>query len=97
MQDFEWDETKRLATLEKHSIDFVAAVEIFLNAHLLLPARSDIEERRIAVGLMKGKVLAVVHTRRGGTIRIITARRARNHEREQFEAYVAFRNPGEER
>ncbi|MDO9639197.1 MAG: BrnT family toxin [Pseudotabrizicola sp.] len=93
---FEWDETKRLATLEKHSIDFIDAAEIFLQEHLLLMARSEIEDRRIAVGQFHGVFLAVIHTRRGDSIRIITARRARKYEREQFEAYVARRTPGEE-
>ncbi len=31
---YEWDEAKRLATLEKHGIDFVDAVEIFSGTYL---------------------------------------------------------------
>lgn len=93
---FEWDETKRISTLEKHRIDFIDATEIFLQDHLLLPARSDIEDRKIAVGALNGVFLAVIHTKRDDAIRIITARRARKHEREQFEAYVARRTPGDE-
>ncbi|MFN4154280.1 MAG: BrnT family toxin [Paracoccaceae bacterium] len=93
---FEWDETKRISTIEKHSIDFIDAAEIFLQDHLLVSARSDIEDRKIAVGPLNGVFLAVIHTRRDDVIRIITARRARKDEREQFEAYVARRTPGEE-
>jgi len=94
---FEWDEAKRLATLQKHSLDFIDAAEIFLQEHLLLAARSDVEDRKIAVGQLNGIFLAVIHTSRGDAIRIITARRARKHEREQCEAYVARRNPGDEK
>ena len=44
---FEWDEAKRLATLEKHGIDFVRAAEVFSTPHVVLPGRSDIETRQV--------------------------------------------------
>ncbi len=81
---FEWDENKRQATIEKHGIDFAAAIRIFRDRYLELPGRSGTEERRIAIGSVDGKVIAVVFTRRGEAIRIVTARVARRHEREDF-------------
>lgn len=81
-ETFEWDEAKRQATLVKHGIDFAAAIRIFRGRYLDLPGRSDTEERRIAIGSVDGKVIAVVFTRRGEAIRIVTARVARRHERE---------------
>ena len=71
---FEWDESKRQATIEKHEIDFVEAITIFLGPHLVLSGRSDIEQRLIAVGELDGSVISLVFTMRGDTCRIITAR-----------------------
>ncbi|MFN3722459.1 MAG: BrnT family toxin [Paracoccaceae bacterium] len=93
---FEWDDAKRIATLEKHRIDFIDAAQVFVQAHLILHARSEVEDRKIAVGQLNGVTLAVVHTHRDGAIRIITARRARKNEREQFEALLARRSAGDE-
>ena len=89
---FEWDEDKRKLTLEKHGLDFLDAAEVFAEGHLVLTARSDIEQRRIAIGPVNGVAIAVVFTMRGETIRIITARRARRNEREAYDAHVARRD-----
>lgn len=90
---FSWDESKRLATLEKHGIDFVDAAEVLAGIHLRLPARSEAEERQIAVGVLNGIAIAVVFTMRGEICRIITARRARRDERHRYEALFAGRDP----
>lgn len=89
---FEWDEAKRVATLEKHGIDFLDAVEVFVEEHIVLPAKSEVEDRKIAVGSIGGIPVAVVFTMRGDTIRIITARRARRNEREHYYAHVTGRH-----
>jgi uncharacterized DUF497 family protein len=94
---FTWIESKRLATIEKHGIDFLDAIEIFASDHLLLSARSDHEQRSIAVGILNGVALAVVFTMRDDTIRIITARRARRDERERYQELFAGRDPAHER
>ena len=89
---FEWDEKKRDQTLKKHGIDFFDAAEIFLGEHLCVSARSEIEQRQIAVAYLNGIPIAVVFTIRDDAIRIITARRARLNEREAFDAHVARRD-----
>ena len=89
---FEWDDAKRLATLEKHGIDFVDAVEVFAETHIVLRGKSEVENRRIAIGDVNGITIAVVFTMRGDRIRIITARRARKDEREHYQAHVAGRH-----
>ncbi len=86
---FEWDDNKRAATLRKHGIDFVRATTIFDNPHIILPARSELEERWIAVG---PKLITVVFTMRGEITRIITARHARKSERQIYEAQDFGRN-----
>ena len=93
---FTWDETKRLTNITKHQIDFHDAVEIFLTDHLILPARSDVETRWIAVGAIADQVIAVIFTRRDMAIRIISARKARKDEREQYQALHDRRNPPDE-
>jgi uncharacterized DUF497 family protein len=89
---FEWDEDKRHNTLRKHGIDFIDAAEIFAGEHLCVSARSEIEQRQIAVGYLNGIPIAVVFTIRDDAIRIITARRARRNEREAYDAHVARRD-----
>ncbi|MBN2760001.1 MAG: BrnT family toxin [Rhodobacteraceae bacterium] len=69
---------------------------MFAADHLILPARSDIELRFIAVGALADEVIAVIYTIRGDTIRIISARKARTDEREQYQNLHARRNPPDE-
>ncbi len=86
--EFEWDERKRQANIEKHGIDFVDAKEIWNSEVLEIPSpRSERRERRfIAYGLMEGKVIAVVYTWRGRCRRLISARRARRYEEETYQS-----------
>lgn len=91
--DFEFDEKKRLTTLAKHKIDFLDAAEILQSQHLIMNGRSEIEERKIAVEQLGGSYLAVVFTMRGDRVRIIIARKARQDEREQYQAVFSGRNP----
>jgi len=72
---FEWNEEKRQATLLKHGIDFRDAVEVLVSDHLSVGARSEAEDRNLAIGLLNGIAIAVVYTMRGDICRIITARR----------------------
>jgi uncharacterized DUF497 family protein len=94
---FEWDETKRFKTIEKHGIDFRDAVLIFDAEHVIIPARSDTEQRFAAVGACNGIIITVFFTMRGDTIRIITARRARDNERQQYQAILNRGSPPDER
>ncbi|NBB98793.1 MAG: BrnT family toxin [Alphaproteobacteria bacterium] len=96
MTSFQWDETKRLSNIEKHQLDFYDAAEIFSADHLTLPARSNIEPRFIAVGALAEEVIAVIYTIRDDSIRIISARKARTDEREQYQDLHARRNPPDE-
>ena len=73
---FEWDEAKRLANLVKHGIDFVDAKEIWVGDLLLAPSPKTAERRYIVYGVLENRIIAVVFTSRGQTIRLISARRA---------------------
>lgn len=85
--EFEWDEAKRLTNLAKHGLDFVGAKEIWRGDVLELPSSQDShgEERHLAYGLVGGRVITVVFTRRHNRIRLISARRARRYEREAYQ------------
>ena len=85
---FEWDEHKRQAVLEERRIDFRDAIRIFDGPVLETLSRHAAETRWVAVGIVDGKEIAVVYTVRDGRRRIITARRARTHEREEYHAHV---------
>lgn len=83
---FEWDEEKRQQTILKHGIDFADAIGIFDGEVLVAPSKHNDEQRWIAVGLLNGIEIAVIYTMRSEIYRIITARRARHHERDKYHA-----------
>ena len=82
-RDFEWDEAKAVSNLAKHGVPFAYAALVFLD-----PDRVDFdasqpelaEVRRKAIGVIEGRVFAVVYTMRGTVIRIISARRCNSKE-----------------
>lgn len=80
---FEWDENKRQANIEKHGIDCADAVKIFDG---FVSSQEDLradygEKRYVTIGLLEGVEVAVIHTQRGDNTRIISIRRARIKER----------------
>jgi uncharacterized protein len=86
--NFEWDENKRQANIEKHGIDFLTATEAFGDPQRFT-FRSPLgepEQRHVLVGSVQGRVIAVVYTMREGTVRLISARRARAKEVELWAA-----------
>ena len=84
--DFEWDYKKAESNLSKHRVDFADAVSIFyeLNAVTLKDIYEE-EQRFISIEIdCLGRVLVVVYTCRGETIRIISARKANKRERRTY-------------
>ena len=82
---FVWDDAKREAVLAKHGIDFVDVVPMFEGRVLIIPSHRD-EPRWLAIGLVDEVEYAVVFTRRGDDIRLISARRAKRNERRHYHA-----------
>lgn len=84
---YEWDATKRLDNIRKHGIDFEDVPTLF-NGPLFTfeDDRFDYgEQRLISIGFLRRTLVVVVHVwRTDDTIRIISARKARKHEQEQF-------------
>lgn len=85
---FEWDEPKRLANLRKHGIDFKDAVNVLGQDGPVYESGRGDELRWVTVGSMGGVLIAVVWTMRGEICRLISARRARKHEREDHARHV---------
>jgi uncharacterized protein len=86
---FQWDENKARTNLGKHGVSFVEATTVFgdpLSLTIPDPAHSLAEDRLIVLGNShQHKLLVVVHTERGDSIRIISARRASRRERKTYE------------
>ena len=88
---FEWGkESKAGANFRKHGIRMPEAIPLFddPNAMTIADEESDPGEQRfVTVGLgAVGRLLVVVCTWRDGSIRIMFARPAEAHEREEYEA-----------
>jgi uncharacterized DUF497 family protein len=87
---FEWDRAKAESNRRKHRVTFDEAVSVFygpLSATFPDPDASYTEARLITIGRSsQDRLLVVVHTEQGETIRIISARRATAHERKQHES-----------
>ena len=86
---FEWNEDKAKINLQKHGVSFEEAATVFGDS-LSLTIRDSIhsieEERFVIIGYSyRYRMLVVVHTERGDSIRIISARRATRRERKTYE------------
>ena len=84
--EFEWDEKKRISTIEKRGFDLQDASKVFIGLHITITAHSFFEPREIAIGMLHEKLVAVIFTRRGERLRLITVRRARENERRAYRA-----------
>jgi len=86
---FKWDPRKAAANLNKHRIDFHEAVTVLNDAlSTTFPDtdQSSVELRFVTIGMAtSGRILVVVHTKEGDTVRIISARRATRQERRFYE------------
>ena len=79
--EFEFDERKSRANKVKHGIDLLEAQALWLDEALVeIPARSEVEQRVLVVGLMGGKHWSAFITYRGEAVRLISVRRSRDVE-----------------
>ncbi|OQZ01583.1 MAG: hypothetical protein B6D35_02735 [Candidatus Brocadia sp. UTAMX2] len=87
--DFEWDKETAKANLKKHRVCFEEATTVFLDPFSMTipdPDHSVEEQRFIDIGSSdKGRVLVVVYTERGSSMRIISCRKATPSERTLYE------------
>jgi uncharacterized DUF497 family protein len=84
-----WDPDKSKTNIQKHGIRFPDAVLVLDDprARTIVDNESDPTEQRFATLGMDalGRLLVVVYTWRGDDIRLISARPAEPHERQEYE------------
>ena len=88
---FEWDEQSKAGiNFRRHGIRMPEAILYFDDpwAITITDDESDPSEQRfVTIGMgAAGRLLVVVYTYRGEIIRIVSARLAEPHEREEYEA-----------
>ncbi|EAZ89667.1 BrnT family toxin [Crocosphaera chwakensis] len=83
---FEWDEDKRLINIRKHDIDFLDVKSIFENDTVIIEDNrfNYNEQRWLALGLLKGRVVVVVYTERKSSLRIISIRKGTQYEQRTY-------------
>lgn len=86
MDPYEWDETKYATNLRKHQIPFELIYQFdWSAAHFEPDTRFDYgEDRVVAFGRIEGRGYAIVHTRRGNRVRIISIRAAHEKEMKRY-------------
>ncbi len=85
--EYEWDEAKRQWTLEHRGLDFAEAFLIYeASGKVTLSAARAAEERwqDIALVEVRDAILALVYTKRGARIRVISMRKASKKERQTY-------------
>ena len=96
MDSFEWDDSKNKLNQSKHKMAFEDAADVF-NDEVRLTYSSDKqgETRILTIGKAFQAIIGVVYTTRDLVIRIISARRASQNERQ---AYLSnkFKNKNDE-
>ena len=89
--EFEWHEAKNQSNIRKHGVSFETARRIFES--YVLTWRDDRrdygEDRYISIGRMGWIArIVVVHTKRDGRIRLISARPASRKERQAYDERI---------
>ena len=85
-----WDESKRHLNLRNHGLDFVGCEAVF-DAPVLTEddAREAYGEQRInLLGWLRGSVVHMTYTERGGDLHIISLRKATPHEIRRFARWL---------
>ena len=77
---YDWDETKRVANIEKHEIDFNDIYFFEWDTSVRIDSPRYGEMRWIAIGYIRGRLYYVVYTDRGALRRIISLRKANPRE-----------------
>lgn len=85
---FDWDAEKRRINVAKHGLDFTRAIKIFSGITVERLSVKSNEVRFRATGYCEGIPLTVIYTWRGNKRRIISARRAKRNERQEYREHV---------
>jgi uncharacterized DUF497 family protein len=85
--NYQWDQRKEQGNRQKHGIAFADATAVFADDRAIsIEDDHPDEERFVTIGMDGfGRILVVVYTWRGESIRIISARKAVASEIAQYE------------
>ncbi len=87
--DFEWDDAKARSNLAKHGISFPEAATVFADPAAVYLDDGSAANRMVVIGTsLRERLLYVVHIERGERDRIISARPAKQPERDVYEKGV---------
>jgi uncharacterized DUF497 family protein len=83
----EWDATKAATNLRKHGVRFGAAVSFEFDTALVeIDADASYGEERLkACGFIGSKLYVLVYVERDQALRVISLRRATQHEKRTYE------------
>jgi uncharacterized DUF497 family protein len=83
---FSWHQPKRQTTLKKRGLDFADAEQVFMGPTFTFEDnRKEYDEQRwVTLGLLREKVVVIVHTESEDEIRIISMREATKNEQILF-------------
>ncbi len=86
MDGLEYDPEKRARTLVERGLDMERAGEVFDAPHLTVPDRRQDygEDRFVTVGQLDGRMVVLVWTWRGPSIRVISMRKGNVREQERY-------------
>ncbi|HEY5744337.1 MAG TPA: BrnT family toxin [Terrimicrobiaceae bacterium] len=85
--EFEYDPLKSVRNNDKHGIDFEEAKALWDDDdRLVFPARSDTEKRFAMLAELDANIWVAFYTIREDRVRIISVRRARPKEKEEYES-----------
>ncbi len=84
--EIEFDQNKRIKTLVERGLDFADAGKVFAGITATAPdTRKNYGEHRfITMGLLDGRMVVLVWTKRGEKRRIISMRKANEREQKRF-------------
>ena len=83
--EFEWHDAKNEENVRKHGIDFVLAIRVFDDPHILEYDDDHSDENRVnAIGMVDHHLIHVTYTMRDDVCRIISARGGERHERRRY-------------
>jgi len=85
--EFEFDSAKSESNKNKHGVDFYEAQKLWDDPdRVVIPAKNLDEPRFLLIGKIRGKYWSAVYTIRKSTIRLISVRRSRENEKENYES-----------
>ena len=85
-----FDPDKRARTLAERGLDMADAAKVFEGAHITTrdDRRDYGEERHLTIGYLEGRMVALVWTQRGESLRVISMRKTNVREQDTYQSWL---------